>query len=128
MLGATVILGALYLYLKRKELTLQTGDAWSSIWASLVKSGLSKLRANKLQSRNWRPNIIMFSGDENSRPYMIDLGKNISGKLGILTGFDLEESREELLFRKKDLKDPDAEPAGFFMNHHTCRVSSFRFK
>ena len=121
MLGATFILGAIYLYLKRKELALQSGDAWSSLWASLVKSGLRKLRTHTLQTRNWRPNIVMFSGEENSRPYMFDLGKDISGRLGILTGFELEESNEELLLRKKDVRKIDVESSGFFMNHHTCR-------
>ncbi len=121
MLGATLILGAVYLYLKRKELTLQSGDAWSSIWASIVKAGLGKLRTHKLQSRNWRPNIIMFSGNENSRSYMIELGKDISGRLGVLTGFDLEESSEELLLKKRDARQPEAGSTGFYMNHHTCR-------
>jgi amino acid transporter len=121
MIGATIILGTIYLYLKRKELTLQTGDAWSGVWASLVKSGLWKLRTNRLQSRNWRPNIIMFSGDENSRPHMIDLGKDISGRLGILTGFELEKSGEEILPKKKDIINPDTKSTGFFMNHHTCK-------
>ncbi len=121
MVGATLILGAVYLFLKRKELTLQTGDAWSSIWASLVKSGLKKLRTHTLQSRNWRPNIIMFSGEEKIRSYMIDLGKDISGRLGILTGFELEESDEELLLRKKDIKLPESTSSSFFMNHYTCK-------
>ena len=43
MIGASVILGLLYLYLKRKELVLNSGDAWGSFWASLVKTGLHRL-------------------------------------------------------------------------------------
>ena len=121
MIGATIILGSVYLYLKRKELTLQTGDAWSSLWASVVKSGLRKLRDNTLQSRNWRPNIIMFSGDLNARPYLSDLGKDISGRLGMLTGFELTESKETAIVRKKDAIKAGSKSSGFYMNQHTCK-------
>jgi amino acid transporter len=120
LLGATVILGALYLFLKRKELTLQTGDAWSSVWASLVKTGLKKLRVNQLHSRNWRPNIIMFSGDETARPYMIDLGRNIAGKFGMLTGFQLVETSNDLLLKNPETTNPDANKADYFFNTHYC--------
>ncbi len=37
LIGATIILGLLFLFLKRKQLSLEGGDAWSSVWASLVK-------------------------------------------------------------------------------------------
>lgn len=121
MIGATLILGSVYLYLKRKELTLQTGDAWSSLWASVIKSGLRKLRDNNLQSRNWRPNIIMFSGDENTRPYLSDLGKDISGRLGMLTGFELTESKETTLVKKKDIVKADFKSTGFYLNQYACK-------
>ncbi len=121
MLGATLILGALYLYLKRKELALQTGDTWSSIWASLVKSGLKKLKTHNLQSRNWRPNIIMFSGEDKTRHYMVELGKNISGRLGMLSGFELEESNEEMLLKQPVRITDIKATSDFFMKHHTCK-------
>ena len=122
MVGATIILGALYLFLKRRELTLQTGDAWSSVWASLVKTGLKKLKNNKLQNRNWRPNIIMFSGDENARPYMINLGLNIAGKLGMLTGFDLVETSDDLLLKNPENTNRDTTNTDYFFNTHHCRT------
>ncbi|MCF8372151.1 MAG: amino acid permease [Bacteroidales bacterium] len=90
MLGATVILGLLFLYLKRKELSLQTGDTWGSIWASMVKYGIAKLSKTAFHHRNWRPNIIMFCGQDNERPGLIKLGNDIVGKLGMLSGFEIE--------------------------------------
>ena len=93
MTGASVILLALFFYLKNKELNLQTGDTRASIWLSLVKTGLLKLTKNKNTSRNWRPNIILFSGGARNRPYLIELGKAIVGKLGIFTNFELIEQK-----------------------------------
>jgi len=116
MIGASVVLALLYLYLKRKELVLRTGDAWGSIWASLVKTGLKRLNKETIETRNWRPNVLMFSGEQDNRPYLVELGKDITNRLGILTGFELKVSTENLLPRKQRF-----ETEGFFMNVHTCR-------
>lgn len=122
MIGASVILGFLYLFLKRKELVLHTGDAWGSIWASLVKTGLHRLtKDTNMQTRNWRPNILMFSGDEENRPYMIELGKDIAGRLGVLTGFELKPSGDNFLPRNKRITYADIKAEGLFMNIHNCK-------
>lgn len=89
MLGAILLLGLVYFFLKRKQLALDSGDAWSGIWASLVKSGLERLNTEKLHTRNWRPNILMFSGSEQERVHMVEMGQSIAGRLGMLTGFEI---------------------------------------
>ncbi len=87
--GAVVVLGILFFYLKRKELVLETGDAWSSFWTNLAKHSLLELTKKKINTRNWRPNIILFSGGEQARPHLVELGLAMSGKLGALTDFEL---------------------------------------
>lgn len=92
---ASLVLIALFFYLKNKELTLNAGDTRSSIWLSLVKTGLFKLAKNKINSRNWRPNIILFSGGVKNRPHLIEIGNALVGKRGIFTNFELIENPEE---------------------------------
>jgi len=87
--GAVIVLGLLFFYLTRKELVLETGDAWSSFWTNLAKRSLLKLNTEKTNKRNWRPNIILFSGGEQVRPHLVELGLAMSGKLGALTDFEL---------------------------------------
>ncbi len=87
--GAVVVLGILFFYLKRKELSLESGDAWSSFWTNLAKHSLLELTRKKTNTRNWRPNIILFSGGEQARPHLTELGLAMSGKLGALTDFEL---------------------------------------
>ncbi|WP_372752505.1 amino acid permease [Labilibaculum sp.] len=106
--GATIVLGLLYFYLQRKELILESGDAWSSFWTNLAKKALLKLSVQKVNTRNWQPNIILFSGGENARPYLIEMGLSLTGKLGALTDFQLlvgQESRsvKELSVAQKKL-------------------------
>lgn len=98
---ASIVLLALFFFLKNKELTLQTGDTRRSIWLSLVKNGLLKLATTTTNSRNWRPNVILFSGGTSSRPHLVEIGKAMVGKLGIFTNFELVEHPDEnLLFDK----------------------------
>lgn len=87
--GAVIVLGLLFFYLRRKELVLESGDAWSSFWTNLAKQALLKLTNQKAENRNWRPNIILFRGGQQSRLHLVELGLAMSGKLGALTDFEL---------------------------------------
>ncbi len=87
--GAVVALGLIFFFLSRKELVLETGDAWSSFWTNLAKRSLLKLSNKKTDNRNWRPNIILFRGGKQERLHLVELGLAMSGKLGSLTDFEL---------------------------------------
>lgn len=118
MIGATVILGLVFFYLKRKELSLETGDAWSGVWASAVKTGIRKLSVEKIHHRNWRPNIILFSGDASVRGHLINLGTQISGKLGMMTSFELVPTTDPILGKTPPKKMDDSDQ--FFSITHAC--------
>ncbi len=121
---ATVVLLTLFFYLKNKELKLHSGDTQSSIWLSLVKAGLLKLAKSQFNTRNWRPNVIVFSGGSGNRPYLIEIGKALVGKLGIFTNFELVENPDEdLLFEKTARVSVETfgEHVNIFTRKHSCR-------
>ncbi len=98
---ASILLGSLFMYFRRKELTLQSGDTRSSFWQSLVRTGLFRLLRSQVSNRNWRPNVILFSGGIKERPHLIEISESITGRLGIMTNFELVENPEEdMLFDK----------------------------
>jgi amino acid transporter len=117
--GATIVLGLLYFYLQRKELILETGDAWSSFWTNLAKKALLKLSVQKVDSRNWQPNIILFSGGENARPYLIEMGLSLTGKLGALTDFKLLVGQDS-----KPVKELSVAQKQLTSNYFTRQYSS----
>lgn len=124
MIVASVVLILLFLYLKRKELTLQTGDTWNSIWTSLVKTGLGRLTLSNRKPSNWRPNVLLFSGGESTRPHLVEMGKSLVGKLGIFTNFELiEEPNSDNLYRKspEPVSMKPTTKAGVFIRYHECR-------
>lgn len=124
MIGGIVILGGLLFFLKQRELTLKSGDAWESVWLSVVRMGLLKLSQSGRHQRNWKPNILLFSGGTEARPHLISFGKWVAGKLGMVSNFDLIErpSAKELFPRTTETvisDDPDVE--GVFIRRQECR-------
>lgn len=121
LVGATIILGLLFLFLKRRQLSLEGGDAWSSVWASLVKTGIQRLNKSQVQARNWRPNIIMFSGGESDRPHLVTLGNSLTGNLGMVTGFDLEVIKDHKLLKKHRRKTRIVDHKEIIFYEHLCQ-------
>lgn len=124
-LAASAVLTGLFVFLKRQELTLQTGDTWNSVWTSLVKSGLGQLIVSNRKLRNWRPNVILFSGGEQNRPHLIEMGKALVGKLGIFTNFEIIENPGADPILRDDTGPDDTGPnlkkPGVFTRRHHCR-------
>jgi len=120
MLGGTAILTLLFLYLKRKELRLDSGDAWSGVWATVVKTGLTYLKRESIHKRNWRPNIIMFTGNPKNRKHLIEIGDAISGNLGILSGFELIKSEEDSFRRAPSAPTEEKYSSDYFQHKIYC--------
>jgi amino acid transporter len=124
MIAGTLVMGGLLFYLKRRELRLESGDVWESVWLSVVRKGLSKLSRSDRHRRNWKPNILLFSGETSSRPYLIECGKWITGQLGMLSNFDLIETPSaKILFPKspQPVLSETEDFEGIFIRRQECR-------
>ena len=113
MIGALLVIGVLYFGLQRKEIKLQSNDVWRSVWENIVNKGLKKIDSNLDENSNWNPNIILFSGESQHQNYLLELGKTVSGRTGIVTNFKLildkkkgkPLSRTEQIIRDDNFKD-----------------------
>ncbi len=94
MLGALAVVGMLYFWLQRKEVHLQSNDVWRSVWENVVNKGLKKIDGEVDENSNWNPNIILFSGESEHQKYLLELGKTVSGRTGIVTNFKLILDKE----------------------------------
>jgi len=127
MIVATIILGSLFIFLQRKELKLKSGDTWGGFWEAVIRYGLIKLKNRPTEWRNWRPNIILFSGGSYARPYLLEMAKVLAGKLGLISNFDLiENNSSNILFTKaeqsfnQETEEPEDEQ-GIFTRRQECR-------
>jgi amino acid transporter len=64
--GATVIAVlvsyGIFFMLKRQSLNQRWGDLRTGFWIALVRTGMLRLQHLPLQPKNWRPNIVAFTG------------------------------------------------------------------
>jgi amino acid transporter len=117
MVAALIIIGGVFLWLQRKQISLGTGDVWQSVWSTVVKSGLKRMEVAEDHKRNWKPNIMLFSGNSEARPHLIEFGKALAGQVGMVTNFDLVENREaKVLFpkHKQNISDELLQKYGVF--------------
>lgn len=88
MVIAFVIIMGIYFFLKRKEMHLEFGDVWQSVWSTLTRTSLSKMESKQLEKRNWQPNIILFGGPASERPQLHELAHQLAARHGFVTNFD----------------------------------------
>ena len=113
MLGAIIILILIYYLIRKKQLSLAMGDVWQSVWASILRSMLTKMDQKQLDERNWRANILLFSGGKSSRPHLIEFAKSLVGQHGLISNFDLiPNETSKVLFPKHMQAIPEDEMSG----------------
>ena len=124
MLVAFVIIGIIFFVLERKQLKLDYGDVWQSVWISVIRRALSRLNGQINDDRNWQPNIILFSGGTNKRPHLMEFGKSLVGNFGLLTNFDLiVDKNADVLFpkHKQGFIDKNFSEPGIFLRRQTVK-------
>ncbi len=125
MFLAMIILAGIYFYIKRKKLELDFGDVWQSVWSSMVRAILYRIDRKGIEERNWRPNIIMFSGGSKTRPHLIQFGKDLVGNQGFLSNFYLILNKSSSVLFKKHQQSVDDEftrqNEGIFTRRQECK-------
>jgi len=122
MFASFAIIGGIYFLLKRRQLKTEYGDVWQSVWTTITRRALSKMNSKEIEERNWKPNILLFTGGTKKRPHLLELGKSVVGKHGILSNFDLyENSESNLLFTKYEQRvNSDEDIEGVFTRKQSC--------
>ncbi len=79
----------IFIYLSRKELRTTWGDVRYGLWYSLARFIIFKLEDSRCHPRNWRPNVMVFSGNPNTRKQLIEFASLLGGGKGIITIYQL---------------------------------------
>ncbi|MEZ4267629.1 MAG: hypothetical protein R3F39_14720 [Myxococcota bacterium] len=111
MLIATVAMVGGFVWLKRRQLTLDEGDTWDGIWASVARASLAKLNERTRHARNWRPSLVSFAADLDAPAPSALLGTLIAEARGMHADFQLVLSEHPATSpgraaRRIETKDP----------------------
>lgn len=96
----------IYLYLSKKNISRTWGDLREGVLISIIRLCLLKLRFNQKKEKNWKPDILVFSGEPESRSDLVYLAQQFSKGRGIITLVHyifgrIEEKKDEV----KDAKE-----------------------
>jgi len=85
---AILVSYGIFFLLKRRSLNQRWGDLRTGFWMALARIGLLRLQYLPLEPKNWRPNIVAFTGtpgtDEGREPLM-EIAVWLSRAGGIVT-------------------------------------------
>jgi potassium/chloride transporter 4/5/6 len=85
LLIALVFEVGLYVFMRRRAMSAPWGDLRRGALMSLVRSTAIQLNRLPVDPRNWRPNILLFAGDVERRPDLVQFGAWLVQDRGILT-------------------------------------------
>jgi amino acid transporter len=84
-LTALMVTGGLYTMMKRRQLKAHWGDMRYGILMLMVRLAIRRLMRRPADERNWRPNILVFSGSPQSRWHLIELSHALARGPSYLT-------------------------------------------
>lgn len=81
---AIVVVGGIFIWLERRELTTAWGDVRLGIWMAITRMGLLRVRGT-VDPKNWRPHLLVLSGAPTRRWHLIDLASSFSHNRALVT-------------------------------------------
>jgi hypothetical protein len=105
---AIVISYSVFFMLQRRELQRTWGDVRSGIWIAMARYALFNLENETWHAKNWRPNIIVFTGQPHQREQLVEVSDWLSLGHGIVTFFQFiighRDSNQEFSLRDTERK------------------------
>ena len=86
---AIVITYGVFFALQRRRVQRTWGDVKSGIWIALARYALLQLETERSSAKNWRPNLIVFTGQPHNREQLVAVADWLSRGRGIVTFFQL---------------------------------------
>ena len=94
MVIAAILIWLVWFAMKSRDQKLEPGDVWQSVWTSIVRQSLHNLYTKGIEERNWKPNIMLFTGNPHTREQLKELGKALIANHGLLTIINLQQYKE----------------------------------
>ncbi len=86
---AIIVSYGFFIYLQRRSIESTWGDVRSGVWFAMSRWSLLNLEKSRWTVKNWRPNIIVFTGQPHNRQQLVEVAKWLSLGRGLVTFFQL---------------------------------------
>ena len=103
--GATVVAilisYGIYFFLERRSTIRTWGDVRNGIWFALARRSLLNLERSIFHAKNWRPNILVFTGQPHNRAPLVEIANLLSRGHGIVSFYQLLVGDIDQLARRR---------------------------
>ncbi len=86
---AIVVSYGFFIYLQRRSIESTWGDVRSGVWFAMSRWSLLNLEKSRWTVKNWRPNMIVFTGQPHNRQQLVEMAQWLSLGRGLVTFFQL---------------------------------------
>jgi amino acid transporter len=105
---AVVLVSTLFIYLRRRAMKKRWGDVRAGLWIALARFALLKLHRHSIEPRNWRPQILLFTGNPAKRKGLVRLANWFSQNQGLVTAVqlivgDIEEEYKDIEKKRREM-------------------------
>jgi hypothetical protein len=83
-LVAVLVIVGIYTLLTRRRFQTAWGDMRSGLWFALTRFGLLRFESSRHHVRNWRPVLLVLSGNPNARLKLIEFARWLEADRGLL--------------------------------------------
>ncbi|MCU0620484.1 MAG: amino acid permease [Gemmatimonadales bacterium] len=83
--AATVVMGLIFVVLKRRQFRASPKDSWAGFWEAVVQKGVLRLHRRARGTAGWRPNALVFGGEPSERPHLVRLARWMMQDRGLAT-------------------------------------------
>ena len=96
---AVIVTIIIYVQLERRSLERTWGDVRSGFWFALARRSLVQLESVTWHVKNWRPSILVFTGQPHNREHLVEMAEWLSTGKGIVTFVQLVPGNTEQLMK-----------------------------
>ena len=86
---AILVSYGIYFYLERRSTIRTWGDVRSGIWFAMARQALLNLERSVVDAKNWRPNILVFTGQPHNRAPLVEVANLLTRGYGIVSFYQL---------------------------------------
>lgn len=111
-----------FLYLQRRQISRTWGDVRNGLWFSIARFALLHLESQRWHVKNWRPNIIVFTGQPHNRQQLVEVSEWLSLGRGVVTFFQFIIHTEKSTRSEANLRETARKHIRSYIDAHGMKA------
>jgi len=103
--AAAVVIGGVFVWLRSRELRSTWGDVRRGVLLTLARAVLLRMEGEETDPKNWRPNLLVFSGAPSGRWHQVELARALTHGRALMTTATIIPEGARGLAAREDMEE-----------------------